>query len=171
MRHFILLLLVMISLTWSQDMRVAHVDSRIILKKYKGASSIQDQYDQKLAKWEQESNLLQKEVAYLLEQLDKQSLILSEEKKQEMEGELAEKEATLSAFVDKIYGMNGELVAENQKISAPLIQEVRAAINEISLQEGYDMVVDRASGAVVFWKAEHDLTQRVLDELNATKKP
>lgn len=151
----------------AQEMKVAHVDTRLIFKKYQGSQLVQDQYDQKLAKWEQEANLLQKEVSSIRERLDKQSLILSEEKKQKLEGELAEKEATLRAFVDRIYGMNGELVSENAKISAPLVQEIRNAINEVALQEGYDMVVDRATGAVVFWKAEHDLTQRVIDELNS----
>lgn len=170
MRQPLFLLLMISTLighAWSQEMRVAHVDSRVIFTKYKGSQLIQDQYDQKLARWEQEANLLQKEVASIREKLDKQSLLLSEEKKQKLEGDLAEKEATLRAFVDRIYGMNGELVAENQKISAPLVQEIRNAVNEVALQEGYDLVVDRATGSVLFWKAEHDLTQRVLDELNS----
>jgi outer membrane protein len=29
------------------------------------------------------------------------------------------------------------------------------------------MVVDRATGAVLFWKNENDLTQKVLDYLNS----
>ena len=52
-------------------------------------------------------------------------------------------------------------------MSAPIIQLIRKAIQEITLQEGYDMVVDRATGAVLFWKAENDLTQKVLDYLNS----
>jgi outer membrane protein len=51
--------------------------------------------------------------------------------------------------------------------SAPIIQLIRKAVNEIALQEGYDMVVDRATGAVLFWKNENDLTQKVLDYLNS----
>ena len=33
-------------------------------------------------------------------------------------------------------------------------------------QEGYDLVLDRVAGAVVFWKKDNDLTQRVIDILN-----
>ena len=65
-----------------------------------------------------------------------------------------------------MYGRKVELISENEKVSAPIIQLIRKAINEIALQEGYDMVVDRATGAVVFWKKENDLTQKVLDYLN-----
>ena len=65
-----------------------------------------------------------------------------------------------------MYGRKGELITENEKVSAPIIQLIRKAINEIALQEGYDMVVDRATGAVVFWKKENDLTNKVLEYLN-----
>ena len=66
-----------------------------------------------------------------------------------------------------MYGRKGELITENEKVSAPIIQLIRKAINEIALQEGYDMVVDRATGAVVFWKKENDLTNKVLEYLNS----
>ena len=52
-------------------------------------------------------------------------------------------------------------------MSAPIIQLIRKAVNEIALQEGYDMVVDRATGAVLFWKKENDLTNKVLEYLNS----
>lgn len=167
MKLGLVVVLLFLMSSFAQETKVAHVDTRVIFKKYKGSRLVQDQYDEKLAKWEQEANLLQKEVASISERLDKQALILSESKQQELEGELAEKEAELRIFVDQIYGLNGELVDENRKISAPLVQEIRAAVNEVALQEGYDLVVDRATGAVVFWKSEHDLTQRVIEELNA----
>jgi len=44
---------------------------------------------------------------------------------------------------------------------------IHKAIQEVALQEGYDMVMDRATGSVLFWKKENDLTQKVLDYLNS----
>ena len=46
------------------------------------------------------------------------------------------------------------------------LDDIRKAVNEIALQEGYDMVIDRATGAVLFWKKENDLTNKVLNYLN-----
>ena len=120
-----------------------------------------------MAKWEQQANLLQKELAAIKEKLDKQALMLSDEKRNELEADYAKKNTELKEFIDRVYGRTGELITENEKVSAPIIALIKKAVTEIALQEGYDMVVDRATGAVLFWKDENDLTKKVLDYLNA----
>ena len=127
---------------------------------------VKEEYDRQVAKWEQQANLLQKELAAIKEKLDKQVLMLSDEKKRELEAEYNKKDTELKSFIDRVYGRNGELITENEKVSAPIIQLIRKAVNEIALQEGYDMVIDRATGAVLFWKKENDLTNKVLNYLN-----
>lgn len=166
-RIFVLLLLVAGLAGAADGMRIAHVDSKLIFEGYKGTRKAQEEYDRQVAKWEQQASLLQKEVASIKERLDKQSLMLSEEKKRELEAEYARKETELKSFIDRIYGRTGELLTENEKVSAPIVALIRKAVDEIALAEGYDMVLDRATGAVLFWKKEHDLTQKVLDYLNS----
>ena len=163
----ILLSVVFACASFAEDgLRIAHVDSKIIFDGFKGTMKAQAEYDRQVAKWEQQANLLQKELAAIKEKLDKQVLMLSDEKKRELEAEYNKKDTELKSFIDRVYGRNGELITENEKVSAPIIQLIRKAVNEIALQEGYDMVVDRATGAVLFWKKENDLTNKVLDYLN-----
>jgi outer membrane protein len=168
LNRILVLLLLVAGLAGAADgMRIAHVDSKLIFEGYKGTRKAQEEYDRQVAKWEQQASLLQKEVASIKERLDKQSLMLSEEKKRELEAEFARKETELKGFIDRIYGRTGELLTENEKVSAPIVALIRKAVDEIALAEGYDMVLDRATGAVLFWKKEHDLTQKVLDYLNS----
>lgn len=167
-KRILLLLLVWVVFTPAAEaIRIAHVDSKIIFEGYKGTRKAQEEYDRQVAKWEQQANLLQKEVAAIKERLEKQSLMLSEEKKRELEAEFARKETELKNFIERVYGRTGELLNENEKVSKPIVQLIRKAIDEIALGEGYDMVLDRATGSVLFWKKEHDLTQKVLDYLNS----
>ena len=147
-------------------LRVAHVDSKLIFDGYKGTKKAQEEYDRQVAKWEQQANLLQKELAAIKEKLAKQSLMLSDEKRKELEADYAKKDTELKEFIDRVYGRTGELITENEKVSAPIISLIKKAVTEIALQEGYDMVVDRATGAVLFWKDENDWTKKVLDYLN-----
>jgi len=164
----ILLILILAALATAADgMRVAHVDSKLIFEGYKGTRKAQDEYDRQVAKWEQQANLLQKELGFVKERLDKQKLMLSEEQKRELEAEYARRDTELKNFIEKIYGRNGELLKENENVSAPIIALIKKAVNEIALSEGYDYVLDRATGAVLFWKNENDLTQKVLDYLNS----
>ncbi len=165
----IFVLFVILTSAYTQDMRIAHVDSRLIFKKYSGIQQAQMDYESQLAVWEQKANVLKKELNEIRERLEKQSLILTVEKKQELNRKFAQKETELKEFVEKIYGSEGELVKENHKISEPLIKNIKNAIYEVSLQEGYDMVLDRSSGAILFWKDEHDLTGKVIEELTGQK--
>jgi outer membrane protein len=68
--------------------------------------------------------------------------------------------------VQQIYGKEGALYQKNQEISDPIVQKIKKTIQDVANQEGYDMVLDRAAGAVVFWKKDNDLTQRVIEILN-----
>jgi outer membrane protein len=164
---FLFLLFILVGASNAADgMRVAHVDSKLIFEGYKGTRKAQEEYDRQVAKWEQQANLLQKELGYVKERLDKQSLMLSEEQKRELEAEYARRDTELKSFIEKIYGRNGELLKENEKVSAPIIALIKKAVTEIALSEGYDYVLDRATGSVLFWKNENDLTQKVLDYLN-----
>ena len=167
-RRLILLLVFAFATASMADdgLRVAHVDSKLIFDGYKGTKKAQEEYDRQVAKWEQQANLLQKELAAIKEKIDKQLLMLSDEKRRELEADYKKKDTELKNFIDRVYGRNGELISENEKISGPIIQLIRKAVNEIALQEGYDMVVDRATGSVLFWTKENDLTQKVLDYLN-----
>ena len=164
---FCVLLFSVLSGFAEDGLRVAHVDSKLIFDGYKGTKKAQEEYDRQVAKWEQQANLLQKELAAIKEKLAKQSLMLSDEKRKELEADYAKKDTELKEFIDRVYGRTGELITENEKVSAPIISLIKKAVTEIALQEGYDMVVDRATGAVLFWKDENDLTKKVLDYLNS----
>ena len=168
-RRLILLLVFALATAGMADdgLRIAHVDSKLIFDGYKGTKKAQEEYDRQVAKWEQQANLLQKELAAIKEKIDKQLLMLSDEKRRELEADYKKKDTELKNFIDRVYGRNGELISENEKISGPIIQLIRKAVNEIALQEGYDMVVDRATGSVLFWKKENDLTNKVLEYLNS----
>jgi len=170
LRKFFAIVFVLIPASLAQaadGMRIAHVDSKLIFEGYKGTRKAQEEYDRQVAKWEQQANLLQKELGYVKERLEKQSLMISEEQKRELEAEYSRRDSELKKFIERIYGRNGELLTENEKVSAPIIALIKKAVTEIALSEGYDYVLDRATGAVLFWKNENDLTQKVLEYLNS----
>jgi outer membrane protein len=148
------------------DLKIAHVDSKMIFDKYAETTKAQKEYDKQVAKWEQEAAAKQKDLMDLKDKLEKQSLLLSDEKKKELEADFLKKKSEYEQFVQKIYGKEGQLFQKNQEISDPIIQKIKKTIQDVANQEGYDMVFDRAAGAVVYWKKDNDLTQKVLDLLN-----
>lgn len=152
------------------ELKIAHVDSKLIFEKYGDTKKAQKQYDQQVQKWEQEAANKQKALMEMKDRLDKQSLMLSDEKKKELEADFLKKKSEYEQFVQKVYGKEGELFAKNEEFSGPIITKIKKTIQDVANQEGYDMVLDRAAGAVVFWKKENDLSQKVIDMLNKEAK-
>ena len=104
----VLLSVVFACVSFAEDgLRIAHVDSKLIFDGYKGTKKAQEEYDRQVAKWEQQGNLIQKELAAIKEKLDKQVLMLSDEKKRELEADYAKKETELKEFIDRVYGRKG----------------------------------------------------------------
>ena len=135
-RHLLTILLLLVMTSFAEDgLRIAHVDSKLIFDGYKGSRKAQEEFDRQVAKWEQQANLLQKELASIKERLDKQALMLSDEKKRELEADYAKKDTELKTFISKVYGRSGELISENEKVSAPIIQLIRKEIGRASCRE------------------------------------
>jgi outer membrane protein len=84
MKIWITMLLALATASFA-DLKIAHVDSKMIFEKYAETTKAQKDYDKQVAKWEQDAAAKQKELMEMKERLEKQSLMLSEEKKKELE--------------------------------------------------------------------------------------
>lgn len=148
--------------------RIGLVDTKAVFDGFKGTKEAQDRFDKQVAAWEQEVADKQKELATLKEKFDKQGMMLSEERKRNLQSDFMAKQADLQKMVQTLYGKDGKLVKENEKFTSPIIQKIRGIAQQVAKAEGYDLVLDRASGAVFYvGKEDWDLTQKVLDRLNA----
>ncbi|MDB5049906.1 MAG: hypothetical protein JWO30_2977 [Fibrobacteres bacterium] len=171
MKKSVLILgLLLVGMAFPADLKIAHVDSKLVFDKYADTKKAQKEYDKQVQKWEQDAATKQKSLMELKDKLEKQSLMLSEEKKKEMEADFLKKKSEYEQFVQQIYGKDGALFQKNEEFSGPIITKIKKTIQDVANQEGYDMVFDRAAGAVVFWKKDNDLTQKVIDVLNKEAK-
>ncbi len=169
-KAIVLALILMTGVAFTADLKFAHVDSKLIFEQYKNTGKAQAEYDKQVAKWEQDAAQKQKDLMEMKERLEKQSLMLSDEKKKQLEADFLKRKSEYEQFVQKIYGRGGELFEKNEQFSGPIIQKIKKTIQDVANQEGYDMVFDRAAGAVVYWKKDNDLTQKVVDFLNKEVK-
>ncbi len=161
--------LLVLALTWgtmAASMRIGHVDSKYLFENYKIAKVKQKEFEKKIGKWEQEVATLQKDLSALKEKLQKQSLMLSKEKKKELEAKFLKQKTEYEQMVAKKFGREGDYMKMNEEMSAPLIKKIKKVIQDVASKEGYDMVLDRASGAVLYWKSDYDITSQVLTILN-----
>lgn len=149
-------------------LRIAVIDSKALFDGFKGTKDAQDKYDKQVASWEQEVADKQKELANLKEKFEKQSLMLSDEKKKDLQTQFMAKQADYQKLVQSLYGKDGRVIKKNEEFTGPIIQMIRGVAQKVAKAEGFELVLDKASGAVFYASREDlDLTQKVLDRLNA----
>jgi outer membrane protein len=154
----------------SAQLKVGYINSDVILVKYEGAKEAADRLNKEVAKWEQEASKRQNELKTLKDQIDKQSLLLSTERKKELEDSLQQKYTQYQQFLQDKFGQKGEAYSKNEELSKPIVEKVNKIIERIAKEENYDFIFDARAGALVYANAQkYDLTDRVLMLLNKEK--
>lgn len=162
------LILAFVATVHAQSPRIGIIDSKALFDGFKGTKDAQTTYDKQVAKWEQEVADKQKELAGLKEKFEKQSLMLSDERKKELQAQFQQKQADLQKLVQSLYGKDGKVARTNEEFTGPILQKIRAAAQQIAKSEGFDFVLDKAAGAVFYvGSPETEITQKVLDRLNS----
>ncbi|MFP4416461.1 MAG: OmpH family outer membrane protein [Fibrobacterota bacterium] len=151
------------------ELKVGYISSEKIFLEYEGTKSAQNKFNKEVAMWEQQATEMQKEIKDLKEQLDKQSLLLSSERKKQVEEQLQQKMVDYQKFLQEKFGQQGEALKKNEDLTRPIIERINIILDQIAKAENYDYILDTRSGGVVFARDSYDLTERVLQELNKEK--
>jgi len=155
-------------ISFADGPRIAVIDTKALFDGFKGTRAAQESYDKQVAKWEQEVADKQKELGAMKEKFEKQSLMLSDERKKELAAQFQQKQADLQKLVQSLYGKEGKVAKTNEEFTGPILQKIRVSAQQIAKSEGYDFVLDKAAGAVFYvGNPETEITQKVLDRLNA----
>jgi outer membrane protein len=147
------------------ELKIGYIDSGRVLAN----SRMFQQARQELERYEgllnQEAEAKQREIEALNEQLEIQQIMLTEERKAELEEQIRAKMEDLQRFVNEVVAPRGKLVQKSAELNKPIFDKVQAILDRLGEEGDYDLVFDTVEGNIVFAKQEYDLTDRVIDEL------
>jgi len=152
--------------TANAELKLGYINSEEIFAKYEGTKDAQDKFNKEVAKWEQEASERQKELKEMQEQLEKQSLLMSSERKKELEEKIKNKYIEYQQFLQTKFGQTGEAYKKNSELTKPIVERINDILEKIAAEERYDFIFDTRSGGVVYAKKAYNLTERVLNLLN-----
>ncbi|MBN1558878.1 OmpH family outer membrane protein [candidate division KSB1 bacterium] len=146
--------------------KLGYINSQQILAQYKEAQDAQEQLDKINKQWEAEGRELQTQFQELGQQLESQSLLLSEERQMEKQAELQALYQKIQQFQNEKWGQNGEFFRKQEEIMKPVYDKINAAIQKVGEEERYDYVFDTVAGNIVYVSDNtNDLTEFVIEEL------
>jgi len=160
----VLIMMILVSISFSET-KIGYIDSQIIMSEYEDVRQVQ-------VELEKEQKRLQTVYEKKLVSLDSLktayqtgSIILSEQKKIQMENNIRQKEQEMQQWQLQYFGPEGELYKLQNQLLAPILNTIDSVIKKIGEERSYDYIFDAVQGSIVYALDSHNLTQEVLDEL------
>jgi outer membrane protein len=170
MRKFLLTLLCLgavLTLDAAAELNIRFVNSEIILQQYRAVQGVVETFNRDVQGWNDEAQRRKREIEELQRELESQSLMLSNERRQEKDMEYQRRLNEYEQYVQSIWGPEGLVEQRNEELLRPIINKVQTLLAQIAAEEGYDFILDAADNNILYADPEHDLTQDIVDLLNS----
>jgi len=153
------------------ELKIAYVNSEVILEKSTEAQTALGGFQRDVDGWNQEAQTRRTELDELTRELGQQSPMLSDERRREREQDLQRKLTEYDQFIQSVWGPSGLVVKRNEEVLRPVVARIQTVLDKIGAEEGYDLILDAADGNILYADRAIDLTQIVIDQLNAEQQP
>jgi outer membrane protein len=150
----------------AQDVKIGYIDSIKIFAEYRETQEAERLYRQEVDQWTAQKQRMEQEIVKLRDELQAQSLMLSEEKKAEKKLELDRKMAEYEQFMEETFGDDGLAARRNKELTQPIVEKINKILEDMGKEQGYTMVFDVANANIVYADKALDLTDAVLAKLN-----
>lgn len=150
----------------SAQIQIGYIDSDAIMKELPDAQDAQTRLDALIQEWNEELKKIENEWKTKYDDYENRKLIMSQQRRAEVEKELVQLENNISEYRQKKFGVNGDLFKNQEELMKPVQNKIFNAINEVAKEMDLDFVFDR-SGDILFLyaKEEYDITPLVLEKL------
>ena len=135
---FLVVTVLICATTAFAELKIGYVNSDVILAEYHEAKSADKQLRQQYEKWEREATEKQGRIRDMRNNIQRQSLLLSPERLQQLEKELNDSVAVYQQFLQQKFGQEGEAAQKNSDLYAPIIEKINLIIDEIAKKENFD---------------------------------
>lgn len=150
----------------AKDFKIGYIHSQKIMAEFPESIEAQKTLDEEQKKWLDEAKKKEDEITKMEDKLQNQSLMLSEQKKTEMQQDIQTKYMEYQKFQQDVWGDQGKLYQRNKELTGPIIDKVNAVISKLGKEGNYDVIFDASVGNIVYARPDFDMTQMVLDDLN-----
>ena len=175
---FLILFLLVFSLTANAQIKIAFVDSEIIINQLPEAQTVKKQLEDLQKQYvdtitNKENDIKTKADVFKTKYEDAQKQI---EAGKLTPDQIKSMEAELSAMQEEVQAMDQELALYKQNVQKqlydaqvelfkPVKDKITKAIEDLAKDLKYNMVLDKASDALIYGDKDIDVTFKVLDKL------
>ena len=164
------LLLIAVSIIFATTAALAQkyaiIDTKYILDRMPDYKQAQTRLDDIAEGWQKFIDSSQSDLDKMYKAYEAEQVMLTDDLKKKREDQLFQKEKALRDMQRKRFGFEGDLFKKRQELIKPIQDKVYNAIQKISVQRGYDFVLDKSEGiTIIFADPKLDKSEDILKEL------
>ena len=165
MRAFILTIFLVfcMALTAGAETKIGFIDMKAVIAKSEPGSKAMEQLKSQFKDMKDNLDTQKKALDTLKDELQKQSMMLSQEAKMDKETQYKRK---VRDFQDMGQSYQRKLQQAEQSLSKPIIDKLLEVIESYGKKNGYTAIFDKQASGVIYGQESVDLTNAILAELN-----
>jgi len=146
--------------------KVTIVDLQRCMKESNEGKRMSDSLKKEIEVMQERYTKAQKELSDLQKEIEKQSLMLSQDAKESKQNEYDKKNRELTYLAEDL---SEESQAAEQNASQKILKEIYKIIDTIAKQQTLDLVLEKSTAGILFASTAMDITDQVIKEYNKVK--
>ena len=147
------------------QLRVAVVDMQRALNDCEAGKKAKDQVKAKFERSQDQLKRQRDDLDRMKENYDKKALVLKEEERHNLEKDL---ESRSLDFKRKYEDFQRELKRTDAELTASIVQDLGDVVREYATKQGYSMVLEASSGALIYVDKSNDVTDEIVRIYNSS---
>lgn len=144
--------------------KIGYIDTRRVIQEAPGAQEAQSTMEREFQALQQRMQAMDDSLRTIVQEYQQRSLMMSADAKQKREQEILEKQ---TEFRQRAEQMEQQAARRQQELLEPIMQRVEQVISDVRQAEGYIMIFDVSSDAIVSADPAFDLTAKVIERMRA----
>lgn len=158
----------MFSVQSQRQARVGYIDMDYILSKLPAYLESENNLEKRVSSWQTEIAARKLGIESMESNLAAERVLLTPSLLEEMELEIQAAKASLVAYQQQRFGVNGDLAYLRKSLLQPIQDLVFAAVQKLGNEKGYDLILDKSdrSTTILFANKRYDLSDLVIRALS-----
>lgn len=144
--------------------KVGFLDTRRIIQVAPGAEDARATLDREMAGWRSQLEAMDDSLTAMATDLQQRSSVMNAEARARGEQQIRDKQAEFQQRAEQLQQQAG---VRQEALMQPIMERVEAAISEVRQAGGYAIIFDAASEAIVSADPSLDITEQVIQRLQA----
>ncbi len=156
-----------LALMAADEFKIGYVDSERLMRDSKDTQEAEQLFESERQIWEAQISELEDEIDRMTEEYEGRKLTMTDAGRKEAEDAINTKMDERKDLIQDIFGENGKAARKNEELLEPIMNKIQIAIKKVADEFEYSVIMDAAAGGILYAVPSLDVTDMVLDEMNA----